>query len=167
MAHKFTIEPEALKRRYGAYVVVAKGNGVTNLYIGKTGDNREGCNPMISRCGNHFSYNEIHSQVRNKLEGHEDWSYTYVFDHFDEYPDNEDGRRLCIDRINEMERWLNTEIQGLTREYKDVIVLNSYKGTGYIKKAEKARRLSFRTEEALAKIEGIIAGVKEVLDIER
>lgn len=167
MAHKFTIEPEALKRRYSAYVVVAKGIGVTNLYVGKTGDNREGCNPMISRCGNHFSYNKIHSQVRNKLEGHEDWAYTYVFDHFDEYLDDEDARRLCIDRINEIERWVNTEIQNLARDYESVKLLNPYTGAGYIKNVEKARRQSFRTEEAQSKVKGIVARVKEVLDIDR
>lgn len=164
MAHHFSIEPEALKRRYSAYVVVAEGNGIINLYVGKTGDNREGCNPMISRCGNHFSYNKIHSQVRNKLEAHEDWSYTYIFDHFDDYPEEEDARRICIDRINEMERWVNVEAQKLATCYKDVSVLNPYAGAGYVNKAEKARRMEFRTEEAHAKVQGIIDGVKEVLD---
>ena len=118
---------------------------------------------MISRCGNHFSYNKIHSQVRNKLEAHEDWSYTYIFDHFDDYPEEEDARRICIDRINEMERWVNVEAQKLAKCYKDVSVLNPYAGAGYVSKAEKARRMEFRTEEALAKGQGIIDGVKEVL----
>ncbi|MEJ2611366.1 MAG: hypothetical protein P8179_15110 [Candidatus Thiodiazotropha sp.] len=164
MAHQFSVEPQALKRRYSVYVVIAEGNGVISLYVGKTGDNREGCNPLISRCGNHFSYNKIPSQVRNKLEAHEDWSYTYVFDHFDEYPEEEDARRTCIDRINEMERWVNSKMQELAKNHKQVSVLNLYVGSGYLKKAEIARRSEFRTEDSKAKVQGIIDGVKAVLD---
>lgn len=89
------------------YVVVAKSNDHIDLYVGKVGDNREGCNPLISRCGNHFSYNEIHSQIRNKIIAHETRDYTYVFEHFDSYSENPEERRVSIDRINEMERWLN------------------------------------------------------------
>lgn len=88
MPHKFTLNPESLKRRFSVYVVIAKGPHDTKLYAGKTGDNREGCNPIISRCGNHFSYHKIHSQVRNKIGDHEDREYTYVFDHFDDYTDD-------------------------------------------------------------------------------
>ena len=36
-----------------------------HIYVGKTGDNRAGCNPVISRAGNHFSFNPLHSQMRN------------------------------------------------------------------------------------------------------
>ena len=79
-------------RKFAVYVVVAKLDSDTHLYVGKTGDNREGCNPMISRCGNHFSYNEIHSQVRNKIPNHEDRDYTYVFEHFVDYP--KDDKKL-------------------------------------------------------------------------
>jgi hypothetical protein len=61
-----------LKREYVVYVVIEKDKNNIKLYVGKTGDNREGCNPLISRCGNHFSYNKIHSQVRNKIVDHED-----------------------------------------------------------------------------------------------
>lgn len=164
MAHQFSIEPEALKRRYSTYVVVAKGSDGIKLYIGKTGDNREGCNPMISRCGNHFSYNHIHSQVRNKMEAHEDWSYTYVFDHFDEYPDDVAVRRECINRINEMERWVNFEAQKLASKYINVQVLNPFLGTGYVSNVEKERRQVFHTEEARIKVNGIISAVKRVLD---
>ena len=69
MAHIFKLNSESLKREFSVYVVVAHGTRGTLLYIGKTGDNREGCNPVISRCGNHFSYNAIHSQIRNKISG--------------------------------------------------------------------------------------------------
>jgi len=99
MAYSFHINSAALLRRFAVYVVIAQGEGEALLYVGKTGDNREGCNPLISRCGNHFSYNKIHSQVRNKIPAHESWRYTYVFDHFDEYSDDPKERRTSINRI--------------------------------------------------------------------
>jgi len=111
MAFTFTLDKESLKRKFAVYVVVARSSDNTKLYVGKTGDNNDGCNPLISRCGNHFSYNKMHSQIRNHLDDHEDRDYIYVFDHFDDYPENDTARRACIDKINEMERWLNEEIQ--------------------------------------------------------
>ncbi len=57
MPYIFSLHQESLKRKFAVYVVVAKLNDDIKLYVGKTGDNREGCNPLISRCGNHFSYN--------------------------------------------------------------------------------------------------------------
>ncbi len=108
MAFEFTLHRESIKRKFAVYVVVAKGDNDTKIYVGKTGDNNDGCNPVVSRCGNHFSYNEMHSQVRNKLpEDHEEREYTYVFDHFDDYHVDLRERRVAVNRINEMERWLN------------------------------------------------------------
>ena len=46
MTYTFEIHPQALKRRFSVYVVVAQGDEETLLYVGKTGDNREGCNPL-------------------------------------------------------------------------------------------------------------------------
>lgn len=162
MAYEFSIEPEALKRRYSVYVVIAQCDDGAKLYVGKTGDNREGCNPIISRCGNHFSYNKIHSQVRNKLEAHEDWSYTYVFDHFDDYPEDQALRRERIDRINEMERWLNQLIAEVAAEV-GAEHLNPYKAAGYVSRAERIRRLAFRTDGAKHKLLQMAARVSELL----
>ncbi len=130
MAYKFILSPESLKRKFSVYIVIAKGEKDVKLYVGKTGDNREGCNPLISRCGNHFSYNKIHSQVRNKLADHESRTYTYIFDHFDEYADDEDKRRESINRINEMERWLNEKIQERLLSLDKCELLNPYSGGG-------------------------------------
>jgi len=163
MAHKFTLNPESLKRRFAVYVVVAKGDFDTKLYVGKTGDNREGCNPVISRCGNHFSYNNIHSQVRNKIPDHELREYTYIFDHFDEYSDNIDVRREAIDRINEMERWLNEEIQALVDGVDDAELLNRFSGNGHVRKSDRIKRFAFRTEETRRKIADIVNNVKREL----
>lgn len=111
MTFTFTLHKESLKRKFAVYVVVARSSDNTKLYVGKTGDNNDGCNPLISRCGNHFSYNKMHSQIRNHLDDHEERDYIYVFDHFDDYPEDDTVRRTYIDKINEMERWLNEEIQ--------------------------------------------------------
>ncbi|QDV12821.1 hypothetical protein CA51_27070 [Rosistilla oblonga] len=160
MAHKFTLNPESLKRQFAVYVVVAKGDDDTKLYVGKTGDNREGCNPVVSRCGNHFSYNKIHSQVRNKIPDHEHREYTYVFDHFDEYCEDIDLRREAIDRINEMERWLNEEIQRLIDGAGDIELLNPFSGKGYVRKSERIKRSAFRTQESQRTITGIVTIVR-------
>lgn len=159
MAHKFEVSSHALRRRFCVYVVVAQGEGKVLLYVGKTGDNREGCNPLISRCGNHFSYNDIHSQVRNKIPAHEDWTYTYVFDHFEDYCDDPIERRPRIDKINEMERWLNQMIQSAIAGRDNVQLINQYNGVGYVPKTERDKRAAFRTLEAELKLRSIVAAV--------
>ena len=159
MAYIFKLIKGSLKREFAVYVVIVHGKQKTTLYVGKTGDNREGCNPIISRCGNHFSYNKIHSQVRNKIDSHEDCEYTYVFDHFGEYSDDKHERKNQIDQINEMERWLNLEMQRLSKIYENCVVANPYKGAAYVKKTEKARRKSFRTSANQLKIASIVDAV--------
>ncbi len=165
MAYTFEINPHALKRHFSVYVVVAQGDGQSLLYIGKTGDNREGCNPLISRCGNHFSYNKIHSQVRNKIPAHEQWKYTYVFDHFDEYCEEVGERRSRIDRINEMERWLNKTVQETVAGHENIKVLNPFRGVERYKVPEESRRSSFRTAESKAKLDGIVEKMKQILGL--
>ena len=160
MAHKFTLNPESLKRRFAVYVVAAKGRRDTKLYVGKTGDNRDGCNPVISRCGNHFSYNKVHSQVRNKITDHEARQYTYIFDHFDKYHRDRQKRRKAIDRINEMERWLNEEVQEAIRNIKHCQLLNPFSGSAYVAPHERSKRSAFRRAEARKKILGIVAEMK-------
>jgi hypothetical protein len=162
MAYKFKLNPESLKREYAVYVVIVKDKNNIKLYVGKTGDNREGCNPVISRCGNHFSYNNIHSQVRNKIVNHEDNEYTYIFDHFGKYSKN--NRNDLIAKINEMERWLNKEIQSIANKIDKCIIVNPYVGTGYVKKSEQDRRKSFHTPENAKKIKNIINAVKKQIE---
>jgi len=159
MAHTFKLNRESLKREFSVYVVIAHGILKTTLYIGKTGDNRTGCNPVISRCGNHFSYNKIHSQIRNKIDNYENCEYTYVFDHFGEYSDNVNHRKTQIDQINEMERWLNQEMQKLSKNYKYCNVANPYKGAGHVNNTEKKHRDSFHTFDNKFKIRSIVDAV--------
>jgi hypothetical protein len=137
MPYEFTLHKESIKRKFAVYVVIAKSKTDTKLYVGKTGDNNDGCNPFISRCGNHFSYNKVHSQVRNKLDDREDRDYTYVFDHLDDYAEDTDARRVSIDRINEMERWLKEEISAMASSKTGITLLNEYKGSGYVSAQEK------------------------------
>jgi hypothetical protein len=160
MAYKFTLNRESLRRRFAVYVVIAQGCDDTKVYVGKTGDNREGCNPLISRCGNRFSYNTIHSQVRNKIPDHEHREYTYVFDHFDEYSDDIDQRREAINRINEMERWLNEELRRSLIGVGDTELLNPFLGKAYLAISERSKRAAFRTEQAHRKIVAIVEEVK-------
>jgi len=159
MAIIFHLNKDSLKREFAVYVVIINLNSETRLYIGKTGDNREGCNPVISRCGNHFSYNKIHSQIRNAIENHEDCDYTYIFNHFGKYSSDEIDRRKRIDEINEMERWLNIEIQKLSRELKDCKVINPYKNSNHLSKKKKEHRNSFHTQNNEIKIKDIVKTV--------
>lgn len=159
MTFSFTLHKESLKRKFAVYVVVAKSIDDTKLYVGKTGDNNDGCNPLISRCGNHFSYNKMHSQIRNYLDDHEDRDYTYIFDHFDDYPTDSAVRRVCIDNINEMERWLNEEIQSAIKGMQNLKLLNPFGGLGYISEVEKRKRSAFRTPERLRQIESLVTAV--------
>jgi hypothetical protein len=165
MEYTFEINPYALKRAFSVYVVVAQGDGEVLLYIGKTGENREGCNPLISRCGNHFSYNEIHSQIRNKIPAHEQWKYTYVFDHFDEYCEDLDQRRARIDRINEMERWLNVMVQHAVANVARIKVINPYLGRRRCNANEQYKRSSFRNAECGEKLKVVVHTVKDILGI--
>lgn len=159
MPHAFHLHRESLKRKFAVYVVVAKSADSIELYVGKVGDNREGCNPLISRCGNHFSYNNVHSQIRNKVKDHELRDYTYIFEHFDDYTDDAELRRIAIDRTNEMERWLNQEIQQVVAGLARVTLLNPYKGRGFIASHERAKRLEFRTQAAEARIKALASAV--------
>jgi len=156
--YSFIVEPEALKRYYSLYVVVATSSNrkKIKIYSGKTGDNREGCNPVISRCGNHFSYNKIHSQVRNKIFNHENFFFKYFFTHFDKYSNYIDRHK--IDKINELERILLKKIETEFSSYNFIELLNTFKGK-YQKKFN-----NFHTKKSLKKIDKLINTVKEYIN---
>lgn len=160
MPHTFRLHRESLKRKFAVYVVVAKSRNRVYLYVGKVGDNREGCNPLISRCGNHFSYNRIHSQIRNRIPNYERCDYIYVFEHFNSYTDNRIRRRRAIDQINEMERWVNQEIQQIVANRPGITLLNPYKGKGYLSSDERNTRRAFRTPRAKFRITALKTAVR-------
>ena len=74
-------------------------------------------------------------------------------------------RRRCIDKINEMERWLNDQIQELLQELSmdKVVLLNRHVGSKYLSDSERRKRCKFRNDDANNKIRGIVAEVKKEL----
>ena len=57
MIDSFKIPSSSLKRNYTLYIILCKpikeklGDKPVLIYVGKTGDNRKGWNPIISRIG--------------------------------------------------------------------------------------------------------------------
>ena len=160
---QFTVPGHSTRREFAVYVVVASRRGTTeyHIYVGKTGDNREGCNPVISRAGNHFSYNEIHSQIRNKLPSPPpEYDYEYLYITFDQYSEVEGERMARVDVVNEMERAVNVAIQEAFANAPEGCLLNAYKGTGYISQPERAKRVGLRTTDRMNKVAALVAAVK-------
>lgn len=139
----FKIPGHATKRKWAVYIFKAVPHNCSStikLYVGKVGDNREGCNPVISRVGNHFSHNKIHSQIRNKIKVPEEYDYEYFYCHFDEYNEDCPDRSETREKVNELERELNRQVQERIRDLDNFILLNKYKGIGYISNKEKLKR---------------------------
>ncbi len=136
---EFTIPNEATSQKWAIYIIVAENNenNLKLLYVGKVGDNRIGCNPIISRIGNHFSLNQIHSQMRNKLNNYsEKFNYRIFCKQFNDY--NEREHKENKDKINEFERLLNKYIQEIIINFKDDLkLLNQYKGKISIAKSNQ------------------------------
>lgn len=144
----FKISGHSTKRKWAVYLFIATPitkNGCKKIYVGKVGDNRDGCNPVISRVGNHFSYNKIHSQIRNKIDKTEDYNYEYFYCHFGEYEKNEKQRIINRKKINELERELNRIVQEYILNKEKYELLNPYKGK-HISKEEKTNRSKLITE---------------------
>lgn len=138
----FKIPGHATRRHWGVYIFKAVPKDDSRdilLYVGKVGDNRAGCNPVISRVGNHFSYNKVHSQIRNKIDNPEEYDYEYYYCHFDEYEEDCPKRSETREKINELERELNRLIQQEFAENEKSTLLNPYYGK-YISNKEKIRR---------------------------
>lgn len=148
----------ATRREFAVYVVIARKLDDANfyIYVGKTGDNREGCNPVISRAGNHFSYNDVHSQVRNKIQNHEEYDYEYIYITFDKYDEDKEIRKEQVNVVNEMERVVNDVIQKILAPNYVSCLLNPYTGSGYLPRDEKAKRESLRSSSRLTKVTALI-----------
>jgi len=137
----FKVSGHSTRRQWAVYLFVASpisGSGLKKLYVGKVGDNREGCNPVISRVGNHFSYNEIHSQIRNKIGKTENYNYEYFYCHFGTYETDKETRIKNRNKTNELERELNRMVQEQIDEGKYEL-LNKFNGNS-IPKAKRIQR---------------------------
>lgn len=78
VVHQLIVPGEATRREYAVYLLVGRRRDkrdTITLYVGKTGDNREGCNPVVSRVGNHMSFNRIHAQTRNRIPDPENYDF--------------------------------------------------------------------------------------------
>ena len=158
----FPIPGEVTRREFAVYVVVARNRTTGNLrlYIGKTGDNREGCNPLVSRLGNHFSFNRIHSQLRNHLKPPlDDYDYDVFYSTLGQYPGKGQSRGL-IDLTNEMERQVNQRAQ---KAFGRKMVLNPRQGIGYVSAAERQKRSAFLTREREAQLKVLLQRVARFL----
>lgn len=146
---EFEIPSHTTRREWAVYVIKAinRNNGNNILYVGKVGDNRDGCNPIISRIGNHFSHNRIHSQMRNKISKMEnsqtiDYDYKIFYATFGEYVI--ENQLTDKDRVNELERQLNRYIQQNVESLKDFNFINPFKGVGISrnKRVERSKLLT-------------------------
>lgn len=137
---EFEIPAHTTRREWAVYVIVAhhKNTNYKILYVGKVGDNRDGCNPIISRIGNHFSHNKIHSQIRNKISETTLFDYKVFYATFGQY--NNQIQKIDKAKVNELERQLNRNIQSNLETVDNVEFLNPYKGVGVSKKKENERQ---------------------------
>ena len=156
----FKISGHSTKREWAVYLVVATSQ-IDNkspklIYVGKVGDNRDGCNPVISRVGNHFSFNTIHSQVRNRIDKigkTEDFDYEYYYAHFGEYKDS--SKLEDRNRINELERRLNSMIQDSIADSNEFKLLNVYEGK-YIKQEMRDSRANMLNDSDIKTLNYLI-----------
>ncbi|MES2670370.1 MAG: hypothetical protein V4673_08160 [Pseudomonadota bacterium] len=163
MAYILQVNKDGLKRCFAVYVAIAKKQAAeTLLYVGKVGDNRAGCNPMISRCGNHFSYNDKHSQIRKKITDHEEREFTFVFDHFEAFDPDEIVRKRSVDQINEIERQLNKSLQSTLQEESFGRLLNPFLDRVRVTPEERSRRKSLIVGSTTEKIDLIIDEVRAI-----
>ena len=154
----FKISGHSTKRNWAVYILVAKPkikNKKTIIYVGKVGDNRAGCNPVISRVGNHFSYNKIHSQIRNAIPDTENYDYEYFYCHFDAYDTEKELWKKGREKTNELERELNRIVQKNINE-KSSEFLNPYSGK-YVSNAIKKYRSELINNEEIAMLEKLCA----------
>lgn len=147
----FSFDGKLTRRVMLVYVVeIINQKKESIYYVGKVGDNRVGCNPIISRIGNHFSYNKFHSQLRNKIERPEDFTNNlykvFTLDVFD-YIDDDDRKRK-VDIVNEYERSVNILLQEKVGAHN---ILNSYKGK-HVNKIESKRRFDLLKSNEREKI---------------
>ncbi|MDI9312664.1 MAG: hypothetical protein QM535_20815 [Limnohabitans sp.] len=126
------------KREWAVYIIIVidKKSDTRKLYVGKVGDNRDGCNPILSRIGNHFSLNKIHSQLRNKIVDTTIFDYKVLYSIFGEY--NKTNHSQDRQKINQIERQLNLIIQNKASD--NFELLNPYKGIGVTKKISLERK---------------------------
>jgi hypothetical protein len=157
----FHVPGEAARREYAVYLIVARHRLLkcvrVRIYVGKTGDIREGCNPLISRAGNHLSFNTIHSQSRNHLGNPEEYDFDFFFTTFGNYVPPSQSRE-GIELVNEMERQLNHLAQKELGE-----IVNPLKLNGYVLKSKRETRVLLAKPERMDQLQELVARVKSFI----
>jgi hypothetical protein len=153
------VPAEATRREYAVYVMVARHRTTKTVkfYIGKTGDNREGCNPVISRAGNHLSFNPLHAQSRNHLGNPEHYDFDFFFTSFGPYV-RPSQSRCGIDLVNQMERCLNFLAQEAFGE-----IMNPLKLSRYVPRAERDRRSRLETPKRMSQLKKLVKTVRRFI----
>lgn len=146
---EFFIPAKATEQKWAVYIILAENieHKTEFIYVGKVGDNNIGCNPIISRIGNHFSHNKIHSQIRNKLkENTTNCNYRIFYKLYEKY--EIESHLQNRNKINEIERHLNKSIQDLiTRNELNLEILNPYSGKNLSKAKREERKIILNDEE--------------------
>lgn len=165
--YNFSIPGFTTQRQWSVYVVIAvstkKTNGIKNFYVGKVGDNSDGCNPIITRIGNHLSHYTEHSQLRNELELTADYNYHVYFATFGNYTGKD---RNLLDKVNQLERELNKIVQKKIEVREDCRLINPLKGTYYINRQEKEKRERLLSEVERMRLDELAeAAIKHVQNL--
>ncbi|MFT4802136.1 MAG: hypothetical protein ACI93N_001912 [Flavobacteriaceae bacterium] len=146
----FKISGHSTKREWAVYMFIAtpiNGKGRKKIYVGKVGDNRDGCNPVISRVGNHFSHNKIHSQIRNRIGVTENYNYEYFYCHFGEYHSEIELRKTSRKKTNELEREFNRIVQK-KMDINKFELINPFKGN-HVSKSERIKQAELINESEI------------------
>lgn len=146
---EFFIPAKATEQKWAVYIILAENieHKTEFIYVGKVGDNNIGCNPIISRIGNHFSHNKTHSQIRNKLkENTTNCNYKIFYKLYEKY---EIANHIqSRNKINEIERHLNKSIQDLINlNNLNLEIINPYSGKNLSKLKKEERKLILDNNE--------------------
>jgi hypothetical protein len=154
--YELFIPGHAARREFAVYLLLWWHHRTrqAGVYVGKVGDNREGCNPIVSRIGNHFSFNKVHSQTRNRVPKPHDHDFRVFYAYFGDYVPPQQSR-AGIDLINEMERELNRRAVAALGG----LVENPFKGKAYVPLAERARRKALVTPSRGRVLDAMVAAV--------
>lgn len=152
MPYSFELPGHVAQRSWAVYVIVTiMPDTSKKFYVGKVGDNHAGCNPIISRIGNHLSLNKIHGQLRNKQDIIKDARYSIHYETFGDYDEQATDRRDRLDKINEIERELNKAVYDRAGDN----LLNRFHGKGYVPKAIREKRRTLLSPLEIQQIEAL------------
>ncbi len=153
--YSFSISDFALQREWIVARPTNPDNNEKKLYIGKLGDDSNGCNPLITEIGNLLSHFDDDTESSNKLYAATEYNYYIFFAKFGQYK-GEDKSQL--EKINQLEKKLTKLIQSKLKGKVDYKLLNSNIGKQHIQVGEKAKRRKKITKEEI-KILGQLANV--------